>query len=489
MPTRTAPHEPQTRNATQLHELAEAPLPRSWGWPVRGGGRAAHVEAGARYTATTSQACGLFPFAVAAGSDVRGVPIGRHMHTAEPIGLDPAHWLRAGLVSNTGVWLQGQPGIGKSAFVKRLLTGLIGFGMRAVIPGDSKGEYTPLIDKLGGSVWRIGRGLHTLNPIDAGPLQAAVRASTGTERARLTETIRARRLSLLEALISIVRRRDATPTERRLLGTALDLACVEEHPVIPDVLTVLVAGHAPLPAIAAAESAATYARETRDLTNTLGVLCEGAIRGLFDRPSTVQADLDTPALALDISALDEDDDDIVAAAMLCSWAWTAALIDATTATGTHRPVVQVQDELWRALRVAPGLVEKTDRITRLGRHRGIVSVQVTHSLDDLRALPTEADRAKARGLASRAGVLVLGGMAATELDGLTGITPLTEGERALVTSWAAPPTWHPGRTHPGRGKYLIKSGQRTGLPVSLALTPTEAGLYETDRAFDRGTAR
>ena len=39
------------------------------------------------------------------------------------------------------------------------------------------------------------------------------------------------------------------------------------------------------------------------------------------------AELDTPALSLDISALDEDDDELVAAAMLCSWTWAAALID------------------------------------------------------------------------------------------------------------------------------------------------------------------
>jgi hypothetical protein len=61
-------------------------------------------------------------------------------------------------------------------------------------------------------------------------------------------------------------------------------------------------------------------------------------------------------------------------------------------TGQRRNVVRVQDELWRALRVAPGLVEMSDRVTRLNRDRGEISFQVTHSLDDLEALPTEADR-------------------------------------------------------------------------------------------------
>lgn len=63
--------------------------------------------------------------------------------------------------------------------------------------------------------------------------------------------------------------------------------------------------------------------------------------------------------------------------------------------------------------------------TRLGRHRGEASAEVTHSLDDLEALPTEADRAKARGMAARNGVMVLGGMADEELAAIRHITPLT----------------------------------------------------------------
>ena len=471
-----------------IAEQAAAVVPRSWGWPLPGGGRAAHVEAGHRFAGTTSQVCGLFPFATPSGADVRGVPIGRHLHTAEPVGLDPAHWLRTGLVSNTGVWVQGQPGIGKSSITKRLLAGLVGFGMRAVVPGDVKGEYTALVDALGGTVWRLGRGLHALNPLDAGPLRAALHTAPDTERHRLAETLRARRLSLLDALVTIVRREEPDVTERRLLGAALDRVVAhtaahgeDREPLIPDVLDHLAHPTQELRRITGTGD--DYERSVRGLVNALGLLCEGAIRGIFDRPSAARLDPDSPALSLDISTLDDDDDDVVAAAMLCSWAWSAALADAAAFGARRRNVVQVQDELWRALRVAPGLVERSDRITRLGRHRGVVSFQVTHSLDDLEALPTEADRAKARGMAARNGVLVLGGMVHRELDGIRRITPLSEGEAALITSWAAPPTWHSGRIHPGRGKYLIKSGQRVGLPVALTLTPSEVALHDTDIAF------
>ena len=86
-------------------------------------------------------------------------------------------------------------------------------------------------------------------------------------------------------------------------------------------------------------------------------------------------------------------------------------------------------------------------------------------------------------MAARNGILVLGGMADSELDGIGRITPLTEQEAAMVRSWAAPPTWLTGTRHPGRGKYLIKSGERVGLPVALSLVETERRLYDTDQAL------
>lgn len=450
-----------------------------------GGGRAAHVEGGTLYAGTSSQLCGLFPFAVSSGTSVRGVPIGRHLLTAEPVGLDPAEWLREGLVSNTGVWVQGQPGIGKSAIIKRMITGLVAFGGVAVVPGDVKGEYSRLVETLGGSVWRVGRGLHALNPLDAGPLRTELAAAVGDERERLAESVRVRRLSLLEALVSIVRRGEVDVTERRLLGAALDAsvrAADGREPVLPDVLRALCEGGDELRGIVASRDAAGYRRAVRELVNTLALLCDGTIRGIFDRPSTVTSDLAATSLSLDLSALD-DDDDALAAGMLCSWAWSTALVDGARAAGGQRTVAVVQDELWRALRVAPGLVERSDRITRLNRHRGVISFQVTHSLDDLEALATSSDRAKARGMVARNATVVLGGMAEQELDALRRVTPLSEGEAALVTSWAAAPTWVGGALHPGRGKYLIKSGERIGLPVSLRLTPGELALYDTDGAF------
>ncbi|MGW5569775.1 hypothetical protein ACWEVD_01125 [Nocardia thailandica] len=465
------------------------PIPDARGDNRRFGGRAHNVEAGALWTGTTSQVQGLYPFPAASGARVRGVPFGRHLHTAEPIGLDPAQWLVDGLVTNTGMWFQGQPGVGKSTGIKRVMVGLVAFGFAAVVPGDIKDEYTPIVNALGGKVFRIGRGLDSLNPLDLGPLRAAINASVGARREQLVSQSRGRRLDLMESLITIVGGQDLTATERLLLAMAVDLADSANtraglpDPTIPEIVAVIDSASDELWRVVAAASEQEYFRAVRDFRNTLQLLCDGPIKGMFDRASSFSVDADLPAVSLSLSAIEDDGDDVVSAAMMCAWAWSSGLIEGKQAAGVRRNVFQPQDELWRALRAAPGLVEKSDRITRLNRHRGVVSAQSTHSITDLEALPTEADRAKAKGMVARNAIKVIGGLDNAEMERLHAISPFTSGERELVTRWSAPPTWVPGQRHPGRGKYLIKSGSRMGLPVAVDLTPQELQLYNTDGAF------
>lgn len=465
------------------------PMPGAQGDDREFGGWAANVDAGRLWAGTTAQTQGLYPFPAASGARVRGVPFGRHLHTAEPVGLDPAQWLRDGLVTNTGIWVQGQPGVGKSTAAKRLLTGLVAFGFAAVIPGDIKDEYTGLVRAMGGKAFQVGRGLNSINPLDRGPLRAAIAHAVGSDREQLMSQSRGRRLDLVESLVTITGGQDLSATDRLLLAKAVDIAeaAHERHgladPTIPDVVRAIDAAGDELLQVMAAVDEHEYRREIREFRNTLVLLCEGPIKGMFDRASSFEVDPDLPAVSLSLSAIEDDGDDVVAAAMMCAWAWGSSLIEAKQSIGKRRNVFQIQDELWRALRAAPGLVEKSDRITRLNRHRGVVSLQSTHSITDLEALPTEADRAKAKGMAARNGIKILGGLDNAEMDRLHAITPFTSRERELVTRWSAPPTWIPGQLHPGRGKYLIKSGARLGLPVQVQLDPEEIRLYDTDTAF------
>jgi len=438
---------------------------------------------------TTSQFAGLFPFVGGSGSRVRGVPIGHDLHTHEPVGLHPGDWLREGLITNTGLWVQAQPGVGKSAFAKRLGTGLVSFGWMLFVPADVKGEYSALIHRLGGTVVKVGRGLDSINPLDPGPLGALLATTpAGRTRDALRESIRARQTALLEGLLLLELGRQPTTTERNLISRALDLATdatTDGQPTIPEVRTVLdLAPRTLLAAARVGDNLERYFDLAREILSALDLLCEGPLRGLFDRRSTARLDPNSRATSLDISVLDEETDEVVAAAMLCSWAWGAGMIEARQA-GAGRNILWVQDEAWRALRTGPGLVEKSDRMTRLNRHKGVASVYLTHSMDDLEALPSAEDRAKARGIASRCGIHVYGGLPAGELGSLA--VTLSGREAEMLASWQSAGTWVPGHRHPGRGRYLIKAGERAGLPVRMRLTARELELYNTDAAFQSAT--
>ncbi|EFL12398.1 MULTISPECIES: hypothetical protein [Actinomycetes] len=479
----TLRHQPE--RSDPLAELRALPVPPARGWAVPQGGRDHHVGSAALWQGTTTQLAGLFPFVGGSGARVRGVPIGHDLHTHEPIGLHPGDWLKTGLISNTGLWVQAQPGVGKSAFAKRLGTGLCAFGWMIFCPADVKGEYTALIRRLGGTVIKIGRGHDAINPLDPGPLAALLATTSGRERDALRESIRARQASLLEGLLLLELDRHPTPTERNLVSRAIDLAtdaAPDNQPTIPEVRAVL--DQAPQQLLAAArigESRERYFDLVREVLSSFDLLVEGPLRGLFDRRSTARLDPGSPATSLDISVLDEETDEVVAAAMLCSWAWGASMIEARQ-TGHGRNILWIQDEAWRALRTGSGLVEKSDRLTRLNRHKGVASVYLTHSMDDLEALPSEEDRAKARGIAARCAIHVYGGLPASELRSLT--VSLSSREADMLSSWQSAGTWVPGQRHPGRGLYLVKAGERAGLPVRMNLTPRELELYNTDSAFD-----
>jgi len=270
------------------------------------------------------QACGLYPFVQGSGVPPYGVPVGRHMLSAETVSLEPIAWLRAGLVTNPGVFVLGQPGVGKSTITKRLLTGSAAFGMPAFVPGEPKGEYSALVAHLGGQVVRVGRGLDRINPLDAGPLGRLARRLSGDGAAQLNAEVRGRRLALLSAgWCAVPRSRTArrlpspAPSTSSLLGSTSTrpfrtcCACWRKD---PDELM----------AAMYADERTDYRREVTPRSWTLRRLCEGSLGGLFDGPSDVTLDLDRPASA-DISAVTSQGDTAVAAAMFCSWAWGFAL--------------------------------------------------------------------------------------------------------------------------------------------------------------------
>jgi hypothetical protein len=467
----------------------------AWGWRHPHSGRLPHITPAVEYVGTTTQIAGLYPFLAGSGSPDIGVPVGRHLHWGEAVAFDPFAWVQHGITTNPGTFILGQPGTGKSSFVKRTITGLAAFGIRTLVLGDVKPEYGPLVEALGGQVIRVGRGLDVINPLDSGPLGTAIgrlhQAGKHAAAIGLQAELRGRRLTLLAALCVLVRGNVAvTAGEEIVLGAAIDhhtTSRPDVDPTIPEILHLI--RTAPASMVEMCEvTPKQFPEETKALRQTLRLLCEGSLRGMFDGPTTRPIDMNAPAVSIDISAVASAGDDVgIAAAMLCVWSYGFGIIDATLALAEEglepaRNYLAVMDELWRALRGAPGLVERADALTRVNRTKGVAQIMITHSLRDLDALPTEADRAKARGFVERCAVTVLAGLPPRELAAVAEVTGgLTDRERQMVTSWSTPETWTGTNIHPGRGKYLIKCGPRTGIPIEMSLQPGEVALYDTDR--------
>ncbi|MEU0737106.1 ATP-binding protein, partial [Streptomyces lavendulocolor] len=460
-----------------------------WGWKGAGRGRAAVLDPGAVYLASTTQTAGLYPWVLGGGLPPEGVPIGYDQLTHELVCFDPSGWIGS-LLTNPGVWIMAQPGVGKSAIAKRICLVYNSYGYKLVVPGDVKGEYAGLVSELGGQVVRIGRGLDRLNPLDSGPLRRVLPTLAPGRRDALLAEMNGRRSELLHALLTTEMDRRPSPTERNVVEKAIRLMAGkllgEEDPVIPDVVKLLREGPEELRVQLMVDTEDDYRKLVREVTHALENLCDGPLAGLFDGPTTRPLDLDAPALSVDLSTLLTAGDQVVSAGLLATWAYAYSSIDSARAVGLMAsPLVLPLDEMWRALRAGPGIVNAFDSMTRLNRARNEVTLFITHSLRDPESLPTPEDRAKALGMIDRCDSMILGALSVGELERVSAQRPLTDAEIAMIASWSD--STGTGldvdgqrRIHPGRGKYMLRLGTRPGTPVRLALTDAEKRLYETD---------
>ena len=374
------------------------------------GDRAAGVPPGpdpARtYAATTVQAAGLFPFVAGSGAPTVGVPIGRHMLWGEVVCLDPFAWMAAGLATNTGMFVLGQPGVGKSALAKRLITRHGRFGVRPIILGDTKAE----LHRHRRSPRRAG---HPRRP-RPGPHQPARRrparrtpppgmpARAG--RGSCALEIRGRRLTLPAGPVRPGPRRRRRPGHQRRGGHARPGRRPAHRPRAPATrpcpTCCTPASSRPAALIAAAEAphpprVPTPTRRARPHPGP----------ALRRRPARRVRRADHPparpgrtrGVSVDISAHRRRRGhprrrrDAVPSGRTASAPSTPPPSSPTPAWPAAASTWWSWTSCGGRCAAHPGLVEHADALTRLNRSRGIASLMITHSLADLDALPTRAD--------------------------------------------------------------------------------------------------
>lgn len=477
---------------------AQRPSPR--GWLGRGRGASNYVQAPAEWRGTTVQVCGLWPFAIGTGTPMVGVPIGRHIHTGATLCCDPISWFQsAHLISNPSAFVLGKPGIGKSTLIRRMATGLTGYGVIPLVLGDLKPDYVDLIEALGGQVIRLGRGRGSLNVLDPGEAtDAATRlraAGFAKQAAQVVADAHGRRHTMVSALLTIMRQAPPSDREETILDRALKVLD-EKHagvPVLGDLLKVIQAGPDQVRAVALDRGDRTrYETITEDLEASLiGLVGGGRLGELFSQQTTNPMRRDKPVV-YDVSSIEDSDMDLQAAALLACWSAGFGTVNVANALADaglepRRHYFVILDELWRALRAGRGMVDRVDALTRLNRTRGVGVAMISHTMSDLLALASEEDRMKAKGFVERSGMVICGGLPAAEMGQLTSAVPLSRAEQDLLIGWQDPPAWDStaGREAdpPGRGKFLVKVGGRPGIPVTVELTPVELSINDTNELW------
>jgi type IV secretory pathway VirB4 component len=404
-----------------------------------------------RHRATTAHACSAYPFQVDTSSAMGGVVLGLNITAGgAPFAYDAFAAYNEGRVTNPNVLVVGEPGVGKSALLKCLISRSSALLGRWVAIIDPKGEYADLADRLGLAVVKLHPGgEQRLNPLHrnahADEHDASVRQAT-----------------MIAALVASVLRRDLTPLEDAAVGwTTGILARREAEPTLADLAACLAS-----PTKEMAERAhvtpAQLARGVDDVVFGLGKLLDRSLRGMFDGPSTIELDPGGPGVVIDLSAVHHDPD-ALGLVMIAATAWLQSVL-----AQPGPPRLQVLDEAW-ALLANERAARYLQACFKLGRSYGVANVAVVHRLSDLRA---QADDGTAlakvtAGFLADAQTRIVFRQAADQVPDAQEALGLTETEAAVLSRLA-------------RGRALWKLGAHAAV-VQHLISSADAEVCDTDR--------
>jgi hypothetical protein len=478
------------------------------GYRGLGGGRAAVVATTPEWRATTVQVAGLWPFSVGASAPTVGTPVGAHYITGTPVHFDPMSWFLKGFITAPIVFVLALNGFGKSSLIRRMVTGAVAAGETVLCMGDTKPDYRDLVEQLGGQVVDVGYGHSTVNPLDVGTLGAVVEQLTDPDQRRqVAARVEAGQVNIVAGLVELVRGSRVADYEEVLLAAGLRQLysptggfSYQRPPRLSDLLDVISGGAEQLRQFAEEDDETSYRASTKTLRRSLRALVEGPFGAIFNGPTTTRLDLGSPAVCVDVSRIPEGDTKLLAAVLMVCWsegfgAVAAAHALADAGLAPPRTFEVVMDEIWRVLGVGEFMVDRVDALTRLNRTLGTGLIMCSHTIKDLAAFDSAAAQAKALGFFERARAKLIGPVGPEEINRIRAAVGITDTEKLLVTSWAAPrppsdDDLDPARreTPPGTGCFLLKTGEANepGIPFRMVFTPTEraADVHNTNRRFD-----
>lgn len=498
-----------TRDVDPVRFEESFDYPRIGGYAGAGGGHARVVSGPDEWQTTTNLGAGFNPNVVGAPAPVIGTPLGRHVTTQAEVGCDPLSWFREGIIANPSCFVLSLPGLGKSTLIRKMLMGDVAQGHVPIIAGDIKGEYVGFAHQVGGQVITIGHGRGHMNPLDVGALGRVIPQLKEKgqldliERAK--EQVHGRQVTMVSTLVGLGRGEKLADFEAMLISVALREIYEQEAidwahpPELKDLIDHLEHGTPLLLKKGRARTQKEWDERIDALILSLNSLLDGATGQIFSGQTTTPIDVDSPAVCIDVSAIDRGDSAMKAAVMMACWSAAFGAIEAAhmladAGLAKQKYFSATLDEMWQVLSSAPGMVGQVDGLTRLNRTDATVLNMITHTFKDLEALPTEEDRKTAMGFIERAGMVICGGLPNSELDILSSRLEFSPAEAQMITSWSkgAPPRRSRTRgsraTPPGRGRFMIKPSKdgAPGIPVQTILFPAERELrlHDTNVRFD-----
>ena len=434
--------------------------PRS-GWGVKDL-RAVGVKTAAHTAATA------YPFVAGPSLGPHGVLIGRDLNGGGPFCFDPWEAYKRKIISGMSMLLFGTVGMGKSSLVKSFALRLVLAGRKLAVASDLKGEWTPIVQTVGGVVIQIGPGAgNRMNPLDEGARPELDQRGNPMTDEQWAMVVRTRRLTIMETLLKILTgQEELSAAEHAALEEGIDggvsRAREEDRPaIIPDVIEAL------REVMEATRGMVSEAAEL--LALSLRRVTTGDLAGMFDGPSTVNFSADAPAVSIDTSAMRGASQVARRMVSACCGAWLEAMI--TNSSSGQRLVVY--EEGWDSIQSVADL-ERMVQQWKLSRAYGIFNILILHKVSDLNMAGDVGSKmaAMAKSLLADADVKVIYRQDAAALRVTMDELELNERERSLL------------RTLP-KGEGLWRVNQAT-FEIANELTEAEIPLLDTDERMDGG---
>lgn len=426
------------------------------------------VVPGVPSTAHTSATA--YPFVAGPSLGLSGVWLGEEVHGGGAFLADPWALYDQGLISGMSCLLFGTVGSGKSSLAKSWAMRLVLAGRKLSVPSDLKGEWVPVVQAVGGSVIQVAPGFPTrLNPLDEGQRPQRNQQGEPMGDREWASIVQQRRSMMLVTIVRIIRgNRELDDHEAGALRHALqDAQKVAEQegrqPIIPDV-------RKELWRMRTADETAALS-EMRLAADKLQLALEtvesGELAGMFDGPSTVSMDGDSPAVVIDTSAVRYASPVASRIVSACCGAWMEAMISEDDGQR-----VVVYEEGWDSISNEADL-ERMMKGWKLARHYGVFNILILHKVTDLDTAGGQGSRqaAMAQSLLADADIKIVYRQDRAALKATHDKLELSSEEQVLLQKMPK-----------GSGLWRVKNST---FEVQNILTEAEKPVLDTDQRMGK----